>query len=125
MEQLALHRATLDWLARRLEESSTEERRGLILAAVTRLKILLDHPALVFREPGPLHPARSGKCLRLLELLDAALSSGAKSWCTRSSPASPGSWHRFWNGVWGCLPRSSGAVSTARSAMRPWTPSDA
>jgi SNF2 family DNA or RNA helicase len=61
-------------------------RRGLILAALTRLKQVCDHPALLKKEdkdggeavvPGnvPLN-GRSGKCERLVEMLEEVLEEG-------------------------------------------------
>lgn len=95
-EQAALYRATLDSLRRRLEEHDDDDpaRRGIVIAAITRLKLLIDHPSLLLREEAPLDPQRSGKLLRLFEILDQAISEGDRvlvysqfaRLCTRVAP---------------------------------------
>lgn len=50
--QAALYAATVDQLARTLEQDATDQaRRGAVLAALTRFKLLCDHPALVAEDP--------------------------------------------------------------------------
>ncbi len=77
-EQAALYRATLDDLARRLRESEGDglRRRGMVVAALTRLKLLADHPALLLRQGGPLAVERSRKVERLFAILDEACREG-------------------------------------------------
>jgi SNF2 family DNA or RNA helicase len=54
----------------RLDTLSSMERRGMILAALTKLKQLCNHPALLLNEPVSLQTAeRSNKVLRLLEMI--------------------------------------------------------
>lgn len=77
-EQAALYRATLDHLARRLAETGGDpaQRRGLVIAALTRLRLLTDHPALLLHETGALRPERSQKLERLLAILEQATGEG-------------------------------------------------
>ncbi len=78
-EQAALYRAVVEQLERDWRTVADPNlRRGLILAALTRLKLILDHPALYLKEDGRLRPERSGKCVRLLELLEEALGAGER-----------------------------------------------
>ena len=48
-------------------------RRGLVLALLTALKQICDHPALYAKVPDPVLPGRSGKLELLDELLDTIL----------------------------------------------------
>ena len=50
-------------------------RRGLVLALLTALKQICNHPAQYLHEPGPL-PGRSGKLAALDELLEVILAEG-------------------------------------------------
>jgi SNF2 family DNA or RNA helicase len=50
-------------------------RRGLILATLTRLKQVCNHPEQLLRAGGPLDH-RSGKCERLVEMLEELLDEG-------------------------------------------------
>jgi non-specific serine/threonine protein kinase len=64
-EQAALYRAVVDDMLDRIEKSDGIERRGLVLATMTKLKQVCNHPAHFLRDGSRL-PGRSGK----LELLD-------------------------------------------------------
>ena len=61
-------------------EAATEaiERRGRVLAALTRLKQVCNHPAHFLADHSPL-PGRSGKLARLTEMLEEVLDSGERS----------------------------------------------
>ncbi|MCL6454686.1 MAG: DEAD/DEAH box helicase [Alicyclobacillus sp.] len=67
-EQASLYQATVDDVMRRVEQTEAMARRGLILASLTRLKQICDHPALFLRDGSALE-GRSGKLQRLTELL--------------------------------------------------------
>jgi SNF2 family DNA or RNA helicase len=54
------------------------ERRGLVLAAMTRLKQVCNHPAQLLRDGSAL-PGRSGKLARLEEVLDEVLAAGERA----------------------------------------------
>ena len=58
--------------------STGMERRGLILSGLTKLKQICNHPALFLADGSPLDN-RSGKLIRLLEMLYEVLSEGDKA----------------------------------------------
>jgi SNF2 family DNA or RNA helicase len=90
-EQASLYEAVVRDVMEELEESEGIQRKGLVLSMLTRLKQVCNHPAQFLHE-GTLNgeagnadgdpsgvrgtggEARSGKLLRLLELLDEVLS---------------------------------------------------
>ncbi|MCU7727352.1 DEAD/DEAH box helicase [Actinoplanes sp. KI2] len=74
-EQATLYRAVLDDMTTHLAESSDKWNKGIVLAAMTKLKQVCVHPALLLGDGSPL-PGRSGKLERLEEILDAALADG-------------------------------------------------
>lgn len=77
-EQAALYRAVVDDMLARIESSEGIERRGLVLAAMTRLKQVCNHPAHLLRDSSVL-TGRSGKLARLEEILDEVLAAGEKA----------------------------------------------
>nr|WP_231956925.1 MULTISPECIES: DEAD/DEAH box helicase [unclassified Actinoplanes] len=79
-EQVTLYRAVLDELLERLAEPGETRRKGLVLAAMTKLKQVCVHPALLLKDASPL-PGRSGKIERLEEIVDRALAGGESVLC--------------------------------------------
>jgi SNF2 family DNA or RNA helicase len=79
-EQATLYRAVLDELLMRLKEVRDQRRKGLVLAAMTKLKQVCNHPAQVLGDGSPL-PGRSGKLERLEEILDRILADGERALC--------------------------------------------
>ncbi|QKW15758.1 SNF2-related protein [Verrucosispora sp. NA02020] len=77
-EQAALYRVVVDDMLARIESSEGIERRGLVLATMTRLKQVCNHPAQLLRDGSPLD-GRSGKLARLTEILDEVLAAGEKA----------------------------------------------
>ncbi len=77
-EQAGIYRAVVDEMLDRIAHTEGFERRGLVLATMTRLKQVCDSPALYLRDGSPLG-ARSGKVARLEELLEEVLASGEKA----------------------------------------------
>ncbi|MEV0611356.1 DEAD/DEAH box helicase [Polymorphospora rubra] len=77
-EQASLYQAIVDDMLARIERSEGIERRGLVLATMTRLKQVCNHPALLLRDGSAL-PARSGKLARLEEILDEVAAAGEKA----------------------------------------------
>lgn len=77
-EQAALYRAVVDDMLAQIESSDGIERRGLVLAAMTRLKQVCNHPAQLLRDGSAL-AGRSGKLARLEETLDEVLAAGEKA----------------------------------------------
>ncbi|BBH70477.1 helicase HelZ [Actinoplanes sp. OR16] len=74
-EQVSLYQAVLDDLLDRMAEPGDKWRKGLVLAAMTKLKQVCVHPALALKDNSPL-PGRSGKVDRLEEIVDRALGAG-------------------------------------------------
>ncbi|MBW4702527.1 DEAD/DEAH box helicase [Micromonospora sp. RL09-050-HVF-A] len=77
-EQASLYRAIVDEMLAKIESSDGMERRGLVLATMTRLKQVCNHPAQLLRDGSPL-AARSGKLQRLEEIVDEVLAAGEKA----------------------------------------------
>ena len=74
-EQATLYQAAVDETMRRIEEADGIQRRGLVLALLTALKQICNHPAHYLRESGPL-AGRSGKLARLHEMLEEVVDVG-------------------------------------------------
>jgi superfamily II DNA or RNA helicase len=74
-EQASLYQAELDSALANIESADGIARRGQVLALITALKQICNHPAQYLHEAGPLG-GRSGKLERLREMLDEALASG-------------------------------------------------
>ena len=79
-EQATLYRAVLDEMTTRLAESRDRWNKGIVLAAMTKLKQACVHPALLLGDGSAL-PGRSGKLERLEEILDGALAEGESVLC--------------------------------------------
>jgi SNF2 family DNA or RNA helicase len=78
-EQGSLYENYIQDMFDRLDKLSPMERRGLILAALTKLKQVCNHPALLLKE-GPNAPwsGRSNKLERLLEMVQELRQEGDK-----------------------------------------------
>lgn len=74
-EQASLYQAVIDDMRQRLKESRDKRRKGFVLSAMTKLKQVCDHPALLLGDGSPL-PGRSGKLERLEEVVDLVLARG-------------------------------------------------
>ncbi|RKT52939.1 DEAD/DEAH box helicase [Saccharothrix australiensis] len=79
-EQASLYQAVLDDMFARIAESQGVKRKGLVLATMSRLKQVCNHPAQLLRD-GSRVAERSGKVARLEEVLDEALADGDKALC--------------------------------------------
>ena len=77
-EQATLYQAVVQDSLRRIEAAEGFARRGEILAALTKLKQVCDHPAL-FLKDGSRLSGRSGKLARLTEMLEEALAEGDRA----------------------------------------------
>ncbi len=77
-EQAALYQAVVDDMLERIAKSTGIERRGLVLATMTKLKQVCNHPAHFLRDGSRL-AGRSGKLDRLEEILEEVLGSGEKA----------------------------------------------
>ncbi|MGH7918519.1 MAG: DEAD/DEAH box helicase, partial [Candidatus Dormibacteraceae bacterium] len=79
-EQATLYQAILDDMLGRIQSSSGIARRGYVLATMTRLKQVLNHPAHLLHD-GTALAGRSGKLQRLEEVLEEVLADGDRALC--------------------------------------------
>jgi SNF2 family DNA or RNA helicase len=79
-EQASLYQAVVDDMLARIEESEGIERKGLVLATMSKLKQVCNHPAQLLRDGSRL-AGRSGKLARLEEILEEVLAGGDKALC--------------------------------------------
>jgi SNF2 family DNA or RNA helicase len=77
-EQATLYQAVVDDMLARIEGSEGIERRGNVLATMTRLKQVCNHPAHLLRDGSKL-AGRSGKLARLQELTEEIVAEGDKA----------------------------------------------
>jgi hypothetical protein len=77
-EQASLYQAALDAALEKIEAAEGIERRGQVLALLTALKQICNHPAQYLHEAGPL-PGRSGKLQRIVEMLEEVLAAGDRA----------------------------------------------
>ncbi len=80
-EQAQLYEQTVTKMLREADRLEGIHRRGTVLAAHIKLKQICNHPSQLLRDhdfdgaaPPDIH--RSGKCVRIVEMLDEALSAG-------------------------------------------------
>jgi SNF2 family DNA or RNA helicase len=71
-EQASLYEAVVKEMLEKIELSEGIERKGLVLATLTKLKQVCNHPAHFLRD-GSVMEDRSGKLTRLDEMLEEAL----------------------------------------------------
>ena len=72
-EQASLYAAVVEDMSKSLDDSEGIQRKGLVLATLTKLKQVCNHPAQFLGDNSAL-PGRSGKLARLTEMLEEALS---------------------------------------------------
>jgi non-specific serine/threonine protein kinase len=77
-EQAALYQAVVDDMLARIAATEGIERRGLVLATMTKLKQVCNHPAHFLRDGSRL-TGRSGKLERLEEILAEVLAIGERA----------------------------------------------
>lgn len=79
-EQGAMYENTVSDLMDKLDKLDPMSRRGLILATLTKLKQLCDHPSLLLGEGTEREwdPERSGKTARLLEMCEEIAAEGER-----------------------------------------------
>jgi len=78
-EQADLYQKLVDSSLVKIEESKGIERHGLILTLLLQLKQLCNHPALLLKEEKINKPERSGKLLRLEEMLEELILEGDRA----------------------------------------------
>jgi superfamily II DNA or RNA helicase len=80
-EQASLYQATVTDMLSRVDEASDDiTRRGLVLATMTKLKQVCNHPAHLLGDGSRL-PGRSGKLARLEEICEEIAADGDKALC--------------------------------------------
>jgi SNF2 family DNA or RNA helicase len=78
-EQIGLYQAVLDdLLGKGLDDDDTSARKGQVLAAITALKQICDHPAAYLSDDKEPLEGRSGKLTRLNELVDSVFDAGER-----------------------------------------------
>jgi SNF2 family DNA or RNA helicase len=80
-EQASMYETCVKRMLHEVDDAEGMQRRGLVLAALIRLKQICDHPSLILKDHeegtiAPADPTRSGKCTRMLEMLDELLAEG-------------------------------------------------
>lgn len=80
-EQAHLYENCVKRMLGEVEQSDGIHRRGLVLAALIKLKQICNHPSQMLkdhdaRSTSPADPGRSGKCIRLLEMLNEVIAEG-------------------------------------------------
>ena len=78
-EQATLYQKLVDDSLTEIESSEGIKRRGLILTLLLRLKQVCNHPAQYLKEKDVGSAKRSGKLLRLQEMLEEAISEGDRA----------------------------------------------
>lgn len=79
-EQASLYQSIVDDMMDKIENSDGIQRRGNVLAAMTKLKQVCNHPAQLLHDRSAIG-RRSGKVTRLEEILDEILAEGDKVLC--------------------------------------------
>ena len=77
-EQAGLYEALVREVEATLDSTDGIQRRGLVLATLTKLKQICNHPAQFLGEGGPL-VNRSGKLMRLTEMLEEIIELGERA----------------------------------------------
>ena len=77
-EQATLYQAVVEDMMAVIEGSEGIQRRGNVIAAMTKLKQVCNHPAHLLKDGSRL-PGRSGKLARLEELTEEIISDGDKA----------------------------------------------
>jgi len=83
-EQAQLYETAVNRMLRDIDQVEGMHRRGMVLSTLIRLKQICNHPAQLlkdhdFARPGAPDTGRSGKCERLVEMLDEVLESGEQA----------------------------------------------
>ncbi|HYF95802.1 MAG TPA: DEAD/DEAH box helicase [Symbiobacteriaceae bacterium] len=78
MEQAALYEAAVQETLEKAEGAAGIARHGAVVAGLTRLKQICNHPACLRDDAGPLE-GRSGKLDRLTEMLEEGLAEGDRA----------------------------------------------
>ncbi len=80
-EQAELYETCVRRMLAEVENAEGIQRRGMVLSGLIRLKQICNHPSQLLKDwtpdsGRPPAPGRSGKCIRLLEMMDEIVSEG-------------------------------------------------
>jgi hypothetical protein len=78
-EQASLYQAIVKEMVGKIDEASGITRKGLVLASLTKLKQIADHPSLFVDDNAGELAGRSGKLTRLTEMLEEAVEVGDRA----------------------------------------------
>ncbi len=79
-EQASLYQSIVNEMLTKIENTQGIERRGNVLAAMAKLKQVCNHPAQLMHDRSPVG-TRSGKVIRLEEILEEILAEGDRVLC--------------------------------------------
>jgi hypothetical protein len=77
-EQASLYEAIVKEATGEIDGAEGIQRKGVILATLSKLKQVCNHPAQLLKDNSPI-PGRSGKLARLTEMLEEVLAAGEKA----------------------------------------------
>jgi SNF2 family DNA or RNA helicase len=72
-EQASLYEAVIKDISGELDEADGIQRKGLMLATLTKLKQICNHPRQFLQDESDFSPERSHKLTRLIEMLDEVI----------------------------------------------------
>ena len=83
-EQASLYESCVGRMLKEVDSAEGMHRRGLVLSSLIKLKQICNHPAQALKDFDadaglPPDPSRSGKCVRIMEMLDEILASDEKA----------------------------------------------
>ncbi len=86
-EQATLYEQTVKHMLASAEAAEGIQRRGIVLAGLVKLKQVCNHPLQFLKEHDPESPSvggvasagRSGKCVRIVQMLDEVVASGGQA----------------------------------------------
>jgi superfamily II DNA or RNA helicase len=77
-EQASLYAAVIEEAMPKLDSASGIQRKGMVLAMLSKLKQICNHPAQFLKDNSAI-PDRSGKLARLVEMLEEVLEGGERA----------------------------------------------
>ncbi|PYQ12852.1 MAG: ATP-dependent helicase [Acidobacteria bacterium] len=77
-EQASLYQAVLSDAEKAIARAEGIERKGVVLATLSKLKQVCNHPAQFLADNSPI-PGRSGKLARLTEMIEEVMESGERA----------------------------------------------
>jgi len=81
-EQAQVYESCVKDLLGQIDTTEGIKRRGMVLTSLIRLKQVCNHPSLlpgVANDPDHAQPTRSGKCIRLIEMLEEVIASNEQA----------------------------------------------